>query len=326
MDKPWNLTIPGDFKRYLEELRPTKSTTEQLNGALEGLIEKLKKIMSVAIGRVGMAGSWGKATSTQDDIHVNLLLYVTDLRAIEDHSKQLPSLLNEIREYLKKDNYIVMRDIADTQQYVPIYLPTSDGMVTCNIYPTVDLLGSNPSQANVCTFYRKLLTVSERSPYNATILEIQSKLIKDTPDNLHDLLRVVKVWQTTKLALRGGAPKPEFFELITLHCWCKAGSPLTFDVRKGLIDVLGTLGDWSGILVIWGGTSLGRYDRTSMEEAAKHMGICFDDTPIVMDPVDPYLNYCSGIRRLVWEETARIARETIDHPLLNEIKITTDWH
>ncbi|XP_071959787.1 2'-5'-oligoadenylate synthase 3-like [Antedon mediterranea] len=342
METPWNLA-PCDLSHFIKELRPTKSATKEVNDAIESLVGYMKKKLTVTVGRVGVAGEWGKSLSTQDDIFIDLLLYITDFRAIEDHSKRLPSIVNELRECLNDKYRLGMKNAQDC---LTVYLPTCDDMITCTVFPTVDLLGNNPTQgtssvysmrhniiiailfslANIGTFYRKFITVSDRSPYNATILEMQSNLIKKTPVYLHDLIRLVKVWQTTKLSLRSREPKPELFDLVTLHRWCKAGCPSEFDIRKGFFDVMKTLGDWASLQVIWGGTQYGRYDKNIMEEVAKHnLHICLEDTPLVMDPIDPFLNYCSGVRRLIWEEIERTARETTKEAVLKGGEVTPNW-
>ena len=98
-------------------------------------------------------------------------------------------------------------------------------------------------------------TREERGYYSAHFVSLQVKFVKGQPALVKDLIRLVKYWRKTciedKSAGKTRLPSSYPLELITIHCWEKAGKPNPFDIRLGFKAVLQQLVDYCNINVRW---------------------------------------------------------------------------
>ncbi len=77
--------------------------------------------------------------------------------------------------------------------------------------------------------------------YSPSLVKLQIYFINEKPAAVKDLMRLVKYWNKTTVAVetsRPALPTSYQFELITIYAWERAGSPQTFDRLQGFKDVL----------------------------------------------------------------------------------------
>ena len=94
----------------------------------------------------------------------------------------------------------------------------------------------------------------DRGYYSAHFVKSQKKFVKGQQPIVKDLIRLVKYWRKTCIMKDTGKPRlPTSYplELITIHCWEKAGKPERFDIRAGFKAVLKQLIENCHINVRW---------------------------------------------------------------------------
>ena len=95
----------------------------------------------------------------------------------------------------------------------------------------------------------------KRGYYSAHFVSLQVEFVKSQPAIVKDLIRLVKYWRKTCIAdksdVKTRLPSSYPLELITIHCWEKAGKPNPFDIRVGFKAVLQKLVDNRHIDVRW---------------------------------------------------------------------------
>ena len=93
----------------------------------------------------------------------------------------------------------------------------------------------------------------KRGYYSAHFVSLQVEFVKGQPAIVKDLIRLVKYWRKTCIEDKSDGRLPSSYplELITIHCWEKAGKPNPFDIRVGFKAVLQQLVDNRHINVRW---------------------------------------------------------------------------
>ena len=94
----------------------------------------------------------------------------------------------------------------------------------------------------------------DRDFYSAHFVDLQKEFVTGQPPIVKDLIRLVKYWRKTciiKDTRKTRLPHSYPLELITIHCWEKAGKPESFDIRAGFKAVLKQLVENCHIYVCW---------------------------------------------------------------------------
>ena len=96
-------------------------------------------------------------------------------------------------------------------------------------------------------------TPEDRRYYSAHFVELQVEFVERQRSNVKDLIRLVKYWRKTCIEDTGETRLPSSYplELISIHCWEKAGEPESFDIRAGFKAVLQQLVKYCDINVRW---------------------------------------------------------------------------
>lgn len=96
-------------------------------------------------------------------------------------------------------------------------------------------------------------TTEEKAYYSAGLVSFQVEFVKGQPSIVKDLIRLVKYWRKTCIEDTGETRLPSSYplELISIHCWEKAGEPESFDIRAGFKAVLQQLVKYCDINVRW---------------------------------------------------------------------------
>ena len=137
--------------------------------------------------------------------------------------------------------------------------------------------------------YKEMIgcTPEDRKYYSAHFVGLQVEFVKGQPSIVKDLIRLVKYWRKTCIEDTGETRLPSSYplELITIHCWEKAGKPESFDIRAGFKAVLQQLVEYCDINVRW----YINYDRDSHKGRIKRMS-----KRLVFAPVQGQLQTISG--------------------------------
>ena len=128
--------------------------------------------------------------------------------------------------------------------------------------------------------YKEMIgcTPDDRRYYSAHFVELQVEFVERQPSNVKDLIRLVKYWRKTCIEDTGETRLPSSYplELITIHCWEKAGKPESFDIRAGFKAVLQQLVEYCDINVRW----YINYDKAPHKGRIKRMSKRFVLVPV----------------------------------------------
>ena len=128
--------------------------------------------------------------------------------------------------------------------------------------------------------YKEMIacTPEDRRYYSAHFVSLQVEFVKGQPPIVKDLIRLVKYWRKTCIEDTGKIRLPSSYplELITIHCWEKAGKPQSFDIRTGFKAVLQQLVEYCNINVRW----YINYDKALAKRTIKRMSKRFVFVPV----------------------------------------------
>ena len=93
--------------------------------------------------------------------------------------------------------------------------------------------------------------------YSAALVKLQVEFVKEPeerrPENVKNLIRLVKYWRKTYIPQTGHERLPPSYllELLTIHAWEKANCPQKFNIKIGFKAVIELLENHSNLRVSW---------------------------------------------------------------------------
>ena len=89
--------------------------------------------------------------------------------------------------------------------------------------------------------------------YSAALVKLQVEFVKKQPENVKDLIRLVKYWRKTYIPQidHERLPPSYLLELLTIHAWEKAKCPKKFNIKIGFKAVMELLENHSNLRVSW---------------------------------------------------------------------------
>ena len=130
--------------------------------------------------------------------------------------------------------------------------------------------------------YKEMIgcTPEDRKYYSAHFVSLQVEFVKGQPPIVKDLIRLVKYWRKTSIEDKSTGetrlPSSYPLELITIHCWEKAGKPESFDIRAGFKAVLQQLVEYCDINIRW----YINYKKAPTKKRIKEMSKRFVSVPV----------------------------------------------
>ncbi|KAK3577491.1 hypothetical protein CHS0354_026445 [Potamilus streckersoni] len=275
-------------------------------------------------------GSIGKGTDLRDETKIELIFYVSGRHRLQAVAEQMEELLTVLEQYLQ--HYRECRFVRKTKQAVHVDLFChGDHEHRVDILPVYDVLQAQ-SKREIYEDMTKSDTL--RQFYSTCLIKLQQAFVKEQPERVKNLIRLVKYWRKSKLPADEGKNKwPDYYllELITIRRWEEAGKPTTFDLRRGLYSVLHALVEYRDMKIQW----LVNYDKIFMKQIrernpAIHVPEIFK-TPraegrigttaqkhkypgyYVIDPANPFSNVASTCE--LWHKVAEVAGESLQMPL-----------
>ncbi|XP_038061589.1 2'-5'-oligoadenylate synthase 2-like [Patiria miniata] len=319
---PWQLR-PSDLESFVSaHLRQSDSFVEELQRALHKVVTYVKANVSFSVSRYVVGGDLTGGTSAlNEEAEFQLALFVSEFRSIDDYHKRLSVVVTQTRDLLSAEgalrSVMVREPDSVTDGMIRVRVMVGEERLEGTIVLAVDLIGSNPNKSNRETMYRQFMQDEDKSPYEPTLSDLRRGLFQNLPSPVKDVILLVKHWRKRRLRLRGDKPEVRFYELLVIHCWDVAGNPRMFNMATALKSVFNCLSEWKDISITWEGSSSLAYQRKIAE--GKHREILARsrdyDGPIALDPIDPRVEYCAGVKTLIWDEISRTAREMLMEPL-----------
>ncbi|XP_038076657.1 2'-5'-oligoadenylate synthase 1A-like [Patiria miniata] len=256
-------------------------------------------------------GSLGKDTMLADYSDVDLVAFVNppDLEPISeywsprDYKNQLKTVIKEFEDSLFELPSVTI--IRSNEYLVNFAVKVGKRTVSVDLLPTAN----NDHPDVYSEMMNQTSSHQERGFYSASFVEKQRDFVIDQPDDVRNLIRMVKYWAYTRLPKRLQKSYP--LELITIYCWEKAGEPESFEIVEGLKAVLEVLESqpWKR-RKFW----TDYYSKDFALDIIKTLGMKY---PVMLDPANPTNNvltvYQQGDNM---KKIQNAARTTLQTPLL----------
>ncbi|XP_072050670.1 2'-5'-oligoadenylate synthase 2-like [Amphiura filiformis] len=333
---PWDQS-DTDINDYISTyLRPDEDVARNLDVALDNLmITHLRDAVTYTISRIRRGGGLAQRIHLkEDELDFELYVFIGDLRGIDEHRQRIDKILIETRDVLDNPDlmHLVMVRGEEKEMIkegrISIRVTADDEWFEGKLYPTVDLLGVKPSNATLEIMYRQYTRDADKACFLPALRVLYINLIQSLPQNVRDLILLLKYWEKSKLQLRGRKLPDRFWEVICIRRWEMAGSPKTFNCARGLFDVLELVSDWRAIMITWETSEHRFYSKKIADEKRREIdnrNRKGEQVAVIYDPVDPHLDHTRGIRSLVWDEIARTAMDSCEEKLLKVLKKTKTW-
>ncbi|XP_022097014.1 2'-5'-oligoadenylate synthase 1A-like [Acanthaster planci] len=296
--QPWCLPPESLEVWYNEKLQEgTGSFNSYCREAVDNVVRALHRICSTDlvpfdVDRVIKSGSLGKGTVVKELSDVDLVAFVNPphLQPIVDvgpqtYKYQLDVVLRDMVRALRQ-----LQNVTDINNkgFLLKFKLTNIGPNRRSL--SIDLMATSDCHLSDSRAKRKLFDAmlqqraDDRRYYSPAVIENQLEFVRDQPGALKALIRLVKYWAYQRLP--DHLQKSYRLELITIHRWENAGSPLRFSKAQGLKDVLQVLSNMSQLQVYWER----HYDASVAKKAISHFKM---QRPIVLDPSEPTDNVCN---------------------------------
>ncbi|XP_044163909.1 2'-5'-oligoadenylate synthase 3-like isoform X2 [Acropora millepora] len=275
-----------------------------------------QNLPSLSINMLVKGGSVGKGTAVKDKADIDCVVFLNNVKTMKEHQRKLQDTKDDLESCLKQSPYRKVITIKQQTKFaVKFRLDLSREF-------EIDLLPTFSTDQSLEELYKEMIgcTPEDRKYYSAHFVGLQVEFVKGQPSIVKDLIRLVKYWRKTCIEETGETRLPSSYplELITIHCWEKAGKPESFDIRAGFKAVLQQLVEYCDINVRW----YINYNRDSHKGRIKRMS---KSRPFVLDPANPTNNVCSASDPEGWKIVADVADMTRKRKPLADITVTKKW-
>ncbi|XP_067056712.1 2'-5'-oligoadenylate synthase 1-like [Acropora muricata] len=272
-----------------------------------------------SINKFVKGGSFGKGTAVKDKADIDCVVFLNNVKTVEEHKLNLPTTKDRLELCLKQSRY---KDQITFEEQTPFAVKFKFRLESMSQKFDVDLLPTFSTDQSLEELYKEMIgcTPEDRRYYSAHFVELQVEFVKGQPSIVKDLIRLVKYWRKTCIEDTGKTRLPSSYplELITIHCWEKAGKPESFDIRAGFKVVLQQLVEYCDINVRW----YINYDKDPHKGRIKRMS---KSRPFMLDPANPTNNVCSASDPEGWKIVADVADMTLKRKPLADITVTKKW-
>ncbi|XP_072037154.1 2'-5'-oligoadenylate synthase 3-like [Amphiura filiformis] len=338
-DEPWNLQ-PHKFDSWYRKtiLNGMGNFRDDCEQVLDQVVEVMQLYMpsDVKVKKVIKGGSLGKGTMVKGMSDIDCVVFMqpdalpyldsVSVSEFQDYvNRKLAYVINAIADTITKHcNNVVLIKKDDFMLSVDVFIDYME--VKVDIIPTAD----NLEQEGTPQIYESMLyrRTDDREFYSASLVTLQKEFIKQKPDLVKELIRLVKYWNVdcVKSVLEAqwsGNKLPTSYpmELITIHAWEKAGRPERFNRLQGFKAVMVIIAeDLGSIYRYWPDN----YCKKMVDKAISRMDHQSQKKPFILDPANPFNNVCARFHD-TWPDVSRVARETLESNLLRSIYSNEDW-
>lgn len=301
-----------------KDIVPTQEEVKTYQDALAQIKDILNSQTAIKITQIVEYGSMESGTSVRNHWSVKLIVLsegnlAGQVDAVKGALKQkLGQSYNELST--SADRIKFTWQIEETQFFGDVRLTTQP---EANL---TDILTNKYSEEGAATFKRHLLTT-----------EIQRlNFIKERPEAVKKLIRLLTYLYINEViekpegdssgdssadsseVSQGGSPDLDVLELVCVWAWGVAGSPETFNLKKGLTKVLDLIARPKDIIIYW----TTNYDPNAF---LPHIEC---KMPFVMEAWNPYQNAAADFD---WDTAAKMAETALNSRLMRSTPLEFDW-
>ncbi|XP_067678138.1 2'-5'-oligoadenylate synthase 3-like [Haliotis asinina] len=233
----------------------------------------------LSVNMVVRGGSLGKSTNVLGKSDVDLVVFINNIKSIEDLSKKMPILLSILEDALNSKwtdfaGYLEQGNRSDRGLQYNISCGDEDHDV--DILPSFNILGVKTPHEVFTEMKSK--TDNERRLYAPCFSQKQVNFVKEAPIKVKNLIRLVKYWAKVEVNREVKAVTSFFLELVVISYWRNNGSPCDFVTQDWFRDVMTQLTDLTSLRILWPD----EFDSASF--------CVYPKNPVVLDPTNPYIN------------------------------------
>ncbi|XP_050407667.2 2'-5'-oligoadenylate synthase 2 isoform X1 [Patella vulgata] len=271
-----------DIDDYLYDITdwPDK-LQETLSLVIDQLVRLLHQLPDYSIKEIIKGGSLGKGTAMKKGSDIDLIVFFNEYNNIEELIADKHQIIDDIFNYfddlyihqfqymsfVRKNNYLIQYEIR---------LFNSNRSFHLDILPAMPVLDDHYSPNDLLSVYKEMEFKQEyiRSHYSACFAKIQRKMMQNKPNNVHDLIYLLKSWKN-----RFHVPiKSYCCEVIGMFVHYKwFDEEECFDVSEAFVEAMRFLSRYKTLYV-----ALPFYYK--IKRWKRH----FPDKPYILDPVNPF--------------------------------------
>lgn len=312
-----NLTSTGDVERFIQmKIQPDSDYLRMCNSTVDRIVHLLQNNIPEHLrpSEVVKAGSLGKGTALKGKSDIDLVMMLKNYSSVRSLQRDLPEILDDLVDSLR--GVVNIRIEGTTPFCVQLLADVRpEEKLAIDLLPAVNVLETTGKDR----VFSKMGNEDDdiQRYYSSSLTPLQVDLFKSLPTKLKSLIRLVKYWK--KQNARSTWPTSYVMEVVTLASWRDAGSPQSFDMRKGFCAVMNSLTNHRNFSVVL------------------HNDMCYAPSMLrrpsiryIMDPCNPFNNvYLKPFQGEAWgwDSVAATAAEFLRKPLLRGVTCNKfDWH
>uniref|UniRef100_D4A6M3 2 ' -5 ' oligoadenylate synthetase 1H n=1 Tax=Rattus norvegicus TaxID=10116 RepID=D4A6M3_RAT len=292
----------------------------------------------VRVSRIVMGGCYDEYSMLKGRSEATLVVFFNNLTRFEDQLKRREELIEEIWKHLCqlqhekqfKLKFEVQSSEQDNYSSLSIKLssPQLQQEVEFDVQPAYDVLYELKEKLELdCEFYNKIyarlirecITLRKEGEFSVCFMELQQKFLWNRPEDLRNLLVLVKHWyQLCKEKLGDSLPPQYALELLTVHAW-ENEIPAKYGAQtaRGFQSVLELIIKYTCLRVYW----TFYYDILHQDVSSYLHKQLRKERPVILDPADPTRNV-AGLNIDGWCELAKEAEAWLKYPCFRHIDET----
>ncbi|XP_076417195.1 2'-5'-oligoadenylate synthase 1A-like isoform X2 [Peromyscus maniculatus bairdii] len=306
-------TPARELDKFIEDnLLPDTRFCDEVRAAMDIMCKFLKEKCfrdashDVSISKVVKGGSLGKGNNLNGRSDAELVVFVNNLSSFEDHLKRWAEFIQEIKKQLRKlqrENTIQLEFIIKSEQWpnslahnFRLRSPDLDQEMECDVLLACDVLGDvstkkKPDAQIYIDLISKCKSLGLEGEFSTCFTELQHNFLKDRPDKLMNLIRLVKHWyQLCEEKLGKPLPPQYALELLTVYAWERGSGAPDFNTAQGFRTVLELVTKYRQLRIYWTvyydfeDQYISKYLHRQLRRAR----------PVILDPADPTRNVAGG--------------------------------
>ncbi|XP_067678436.1 2'-5'-oligoadenylate synthase 2-like [Haliotis asinina] len=262
-------------------IQPSSDDRRECDHLVERVTNFLQHKTNFSVSKVVKGGSLGKSTNVLGKSDVDLVVFINNIKSIEDLSNKMPILLNTLEDALNSKwtdfaGYLEQGNRSDRGLQYNLSCGDRRHFHDVDILPSFNILGVKTSHEVFTEMKSK--TDDERRLYAPCFSQEQVDFVKEAPIKVKNLIRLVKYWAKVEVNREVKAVTSFFLELVVISHWKNNGCPYDFVTQDWFRDVMTQLTQLTSLRILWPD----QYDAASFCVLPKN--------PVVLDPANPYIN------------------------------------
>ncbi|XP_015268426.1 PREDICTED: 2'-5'-oligoadenylate synthase-like protein 2 [Gekko japonicus] len=285
-------------------LQPSEEFLENVQAAVQRICNYLKKNFSIEarVIKLVKGGSAGQGKVLQDNSDADPILFLHWFSSYDDQRERSECVIDSLKQALVRDE----RTIAYKVHILP---PEAKGRPPHSLSLTLQSKNKKESvELDILPAYDVLeqVTLTYKPPpkiyedlvqatkvpgeFSTSFIKLQRNFVKQSPEKLKDLLRLVKHWykeNLKKVYPSSSLPSKFALELLTIYAWEEGTKKAEeFNMAEGFCTVMKLLVQYKDLCFYW-------TEYYSLEDptVGAHVKEKLRETrPVIMDPADPTRN------------------------------------